>query len=159
MSIRVTGLNEVLHRLKSNKASKHSQTLIERYALKTIEEEWDKIGVEVDVQLIKHGKGFEIIVSGEQVLFFEFGAGIRYAGQSHPKAGYLGLGPGTYPGKGHWNNPRGWWYTASNPSDPNIRKYTSGGGGSAHTYGNPAYAPTYLAGKKIEAYLKRRKML
>ena len=53
-------------------------------------------------------------------IFIEFGAGITY-GYGHPLAGELGVGPGTYPeGKGHWDNPGGWWYAHGQ-----------------HSYGNP----------------------
>lgn len=52
---------------------------------------------------------FRIVASGESVAFIEFGSGITMGG-GHPMAGALGFGPGTYPGKGHWNNPKGWTY-------------------------------------------------
>lgn len=50
-----------------------------------------------------------IVANGEAVAFIEFGTGITMGG-GHPTAGMLGFGPGTYPGKGHWNNPKGWTY-------------------------------------------------
>lgn len=51
-----------------------------------------------------------IVVESEAILFLEFGSGIKYSGTVNPKAEELGYGPGTYPGKGHWNDPNGWWY-------------------------------------------------
>lgn len=49
-----------------------------------------------------------IVASGEAVAFIEFGSGV--IGGGHPEAGALGFGPGTYPGKGHWDNPKGWTF-------------------------------------------------
>ena len=73
---------------------------------------------------------------GESVLFVEFGAGDRY-GHGHPEA--LEYGPGTYPeGKGHWNDPKGWWLPRSKT-----------GGAAVHTYGNPPNAPMYNARKQV----------
>lgn len=78
-------------------------------------------------------KGATIRLTGDKVLFLEFGAGIRYASPQNPKAEELGYGPGTYPGKGHWDSPQGWWYRdeSDNPH---------------HSYGNRAYMPMYNAG-------------
>lgn len=50
-----------------------------------------------------------IVASGEAVAFIEFGSGITLGG-GHPRAGELSFGPGSYPGKGHWDNPKGWTY-------------------------------------------------
>lgn len=81
--------------------------------------------------------GYAIVASGESVLFVEFGAGARY-GDGHPLAGEYGMGPGTYPnGKGHWNDPRGWY----------IPKEHGGG----HTYGNPPSAVMYETAKELRA--------
>jgi hypothetical protein len=69
-----------------------------------------------------------IYAEGESVAFIEFGSGDKY-GHGHPQAGELGMGPGTYPeGKGHWDDPRGWWY-----------------GHGKHTYGNPPAMAMYQA--------------
>ena len=51
--------------------------------------------------------GARVVASGETVLFIEYGAGV-HRGYGHPDP--QGYGPGTYPGKGHWNDPNGWWY-------------------------------------------------
>lgn len=72
-------------------------------------------------------------LSGEKILFLEFGAGIRYESPKHPKAGEFGYGVGTYPGAGHWNDPKGWWYRDES-------------GNPHHSYGNRAYMPMYNAG-------------
>ena len=69
--------------------------------------------------------GARVRASGNAVLFIEYGSGARY-GYGHPRPD--GYGPGTYPGKGHWNDPNGWWY-----------------GHNQHTYGNPPAAAMYHA--------------
>lgn len=52
-----------------------------------------------------------IYLTGEDILFIEFGAGIYYNnGAAHPKASELGFGVGTYPGQTHAINPGYWWY-------------------------------------------------
>jgi len=85
-------------------------------------------------------RGHSIVASGEDVMFLEFGAGLKH-GKGHPWAGGIGevpmTGPGTYPlGKGHWNDPNGWYL----PKDK----------GGAHTYGNPPGMAMYRADKAIE---------
>jgi hypothetical protein len=75
---------------------------------------------DVTVRVDDTGSVAVIYAEGEAVAFIEFGAGATY-GYGHPQAGEFGAGPGTYPdGKGHWDNPKGWWF-----------------GSSQHTYGNP----------------------
>ena len=71
------------------------------------------------IEVENEGDTWKIIANGEEAVFIEFGAGAMY-GYGHPDP--QGFGPGTYPGKGHWNDPKGW--------------YTPMG---EHTYGN---APT-----------------
>lgn len=98
-------------------------------------------GKDFNVTAKPNKNGYTVIATGEHVLFIEFGAGITY-GLGHPEAQEHGMGPGTYPnGKGHWNDPKGWYLPAS-----------AGGG---HTYGNPPYAPMYEARKAIEMDLPR----
>lgn len=85
--------------------------------------------------------GYMVRANGESVLFLEFGSGVRY-GTGHPEASDFGMGAGTYPdGKGHWDDPRGWWIPKS-----------AGGG---HTYGNPPAMAMYDARKQIEQELPR----
>ena len=75
---------------------------------------------DVSVHVDDTGSVAVIYAEGESVAFIEFGAGATY-GYGHPMAAELGVGPGTYPeGKGHWDNPKGWWYAHGQ-----------------HTYGNP----------------------
>ena len=85
--------------------------------------------------------GYAVKADGESVLFLEFGSGITYGG-GHPENSEFGMGPGTYPdGKGHWDDPRGWWIPKS-----------AGGG---HTYGNPPAMAMYEARKTIIRELPR----
>ena len=98
--------------------------------------------ITVSVEPIENG--YAILAEGESVLFVEFGAGVTY-GYGHPQAGELGMGPGSYPdGKGHWDNPNGWW----------IPKEAGGG----HTYGNPPSMTMYQTAKELqEAVLRMAK--
>lgn len=76
-----------------------------------------------------------IVAAGNSVLFLEFGAGVSL-GYGHPDP--MGYGPGTYPGKGHWDDPNGWWF-----------------GNGQHTYGNAPAMGMYNARKAIEMELTR----
>ena len=93
---------------------------------------------DVDVTVEETDKGYVIKASGEAVLFIEFGSGVRY-GYGHPDV--HGYGPGTYPGKGHWDDPNGWWIPKS-----------AGGG---HTYGNPPSMAMYQTAQDIKAEVLR----
>lgn len=77
-----------------------------------------------------------VVATGNAVLFIEFGAGVKYSGDKHPEP--QGYGPGTYPGKGHWDDPNGWYYTHDKKS-----------------YGNPPSSSMYKARKKIEDVFTR----
>lgn len=96
---------------------------------------------DIKVDVVRVSGGYQIVANGKSVLFVEFGTGITY-GYGHPEAGKFGMGPGTYPdGKGHWNDPKGWWLPES-----------AGGG---HTYGNPPNPVMYRTAKELrEAILE-----
>jgi hypothetical protein len=79
-----------------------------------------------------------IVVASSMILFVEFGTGIRYSGTVHPKAGEMGYGAGTYPGKGHWDDPNGW-------------SYQDGSGVWHHTYGIRAQMPMFNAAQEMRA--------
>lgn len=83
-----------------------------------------------------------VIAEGESVLFMEFGSGVTL-GYGHPEP--LEYGPGTYPGKGHWNDPNGWYL----PKD--AQKAT----GIEHSVGNPPAMAMYNARKELEQNLER----
>lgn len=93
-----------------------------------------------DITVEPTGNGYQILASGEAVLFLEFGAGVTM-GYGHPQAGEFGYGPGTYPGAGHWDDPNGWWLPKS-----------KGGG---HSYGNPPNMGMYNASKEIQKEVER----
>lgn len=87
---------------------------------------------DVTVRVEDNGSVAVIYAEGESVAFIEFGSGAKY-GYGHPQAGEFGVGPGTYPdGKGHWDNPKGWWY-----------------GHGQHSYGNPPAMAMYNAVQRI----------
>lgn len=79
--------------------------------------------------------GYAIHATGNAVLFIEFGSGASY-GYGHPEP--EGYGPGTYPGKGHWDDPNGWWY-----------------GSHEHSYGNPPSAAMYHAKQDVLQEVQR----
>ncbi len=65
---------------------------------------------DVSVRVDNTGSVAVIYAEGKAVAFIEFGSGDKY-GHGHPLAGEHGMGPGTYPeGKGHWDDPKGWYY-------------------------------------------------
>ena len=70
-----------------------------------------------------------VVATGKATLFIEFGAGLIGYGHPEPQE----YGPGTYPGKGHWNDPNGWYYEHGKKS-----------------YGNPPAAAMYNARKQLE---------
>lgn len=93
---------------------------------------------DVSVRVDDTGSVAVIYAEGESVAFIEFGSGITY-GSGHPQAAELGMGPGTYPeGKGHWDNPNGWWYAHGQ-----------------HTYGNPPAMAMYKAVQAMTEELTR----
>lgn len=95
---------------------------------------------DVDIRIRSVPNGYVVSANGEAALFIEFGAGITYSGVSHPEAAEYGMGPGTYPGKGHWDDPKGWY----------LPKAKQNAAGDKHSYGNPAQMPMYEARKTIE---------
>lgn len=84
--------------------------------------------------------GYRILVSGQSVLFVEFGAGITY-GEGHPQAAEFGYGPGTYPGQKHALTGKGWYL----PKDK----------GGEHTYGNPPNRPMYNTAQDLKGEIER----
>ena len=86
---------------------------------------------DVSVRVDDTGDVATIYAEGESVAFIEFGTGAAH-GYGHPLAGEHGFGPGTWSdgpdGKGHWDDPNGWWYAHGQ-----------------HTYGNPPAAAMVAA--------------
>lgn len=96
---------------------------------------------DVSVRVDDTGSVAVIYAEGESVAFIEFGSGISY-GYGHPQAGEFGFGPGTWSdgdeGKGHWDNPKGWYYASGQ-----------------HSYGNPPAMAMYTAVKEITENVTR----
>lgn len=91
------------------------------------------------------GGAYKVRASGETVLFVEFGTGLM--GGAHREARKTGMTPGSYSdsiGKGHWDDPQGWWLPRNKTE-----------GYATHTYGNPANAPMYTTVKELELELER----
>lgn len=151
ITVKVNGLSETLRRIEEykNSVQRKANELARRLA------EMGATNVSLMfARAIYNGKndftvtvedvptgGYKIVVNGESVAFVEFGAGVTY-GYGHPQAAEFGVGPGTYPdGKGHWNDPKGWWI----PKD-------KGGG---HTYGNPPNMPMYNTAADLRNEIER----
>lgn len=94
---------------------------------------------------------FAIKAESRAILFVEFGAGL--IGFGHPEAGLNGMGPGTFPGRGHWNNPNGWWYPTDDPRL--IIKVDDDGQGLGHSYGMRPAMPIYGSMRQIEQDLNQ----
>lgn len=93
---------------------------------------------DVTVRVDNTGSVAVIYAEGESVAFIEFGSGAKY-GYGHPQAGEFGTGPGTYPkGKGHWDNPKGWYYAPGQ-----------------HSFGNPPAMAMYNAVQEMTEQLTR----
>ena len=79
---------------------------------------------DVSVRVDSTGSVAVIYAEGTAVAFIEFGSGAK-EGSGHPLAGEHGLGPGTWStnpelgGKGHWNDPNGWYYKHGQKSHGN----------------------------------------
>lgn len=105
--------------------------------------------VDYSVEVDRKGNRFTIRVSGEDVLFLEYGSGDRY-GWGHPDTtdaeGFVTegadapYGPGTYSPAGHWDDPNGWYVPGTH---------------GRKSYGNYASAGMYNAKVEIEEQLKK----
>ena len=126
-----------------NDLNRKAQELCKRLAdMGALYAEWNFDGVlyagDIDYNVSveqRDANTYVIKANGETVMFMEFGAGIRH-GYGHPQAAEFHMGPGTYPnGKGHWNDPNGWWFGEK--------------GNWTHTYGNAPGMPMYNAAKDL----------
>ena len=76
---------------------------------------------DVSVRVEDDGNRATIYAEGQSVLFIEFGSGAKY-GYGHPEADWLGYGPSSWSingqlgGKGHWDDPKGWWFNSGEHS-------------------------------------------
>lgn len=105
----------------------------------------DDVRPEISVVVDRSNMIATIYAKGKDVGFIEFGAGSRFAGQQHPLNSEFGTGPGTWSdgpnGKGHWDDPKGWWYGLA--------------GQSKHTYGQPAAMAMYQASLDMQQETER----
>lgn len=92
--------------------------------------------VSVTVEPIAHG--YRVRASGNAVLFIEFGSGT--IGYGHPEPEWYG--PGTWSdgpnGRGHWQDPNGWYYAHGQKSK-----------------GNPPAAAMYHASREVQDAVQR----
>ena len=100
-----------------------------------------------DTQIKIHSYGdyseATLTVSGQDILFIEFGSGIHYnEGSSATHAGQFGYGVGTYPGQTHAFDPKGWWYKDET-------------GAPQQSYGQQATAPMLQASHEIIANIRK----
>lgn len=99
-----------------------------------------------DTQIKIHSYGdyseATLTVSGQDILFIEFGSGIHYNPSDPEHAGQFGYGVGTYPGQTHAYDPKGWWY----------RDET---GAPHHSYGQQATAPMLQASHEIITNIRK----
>lgn len=77
---------------------------------------------DVSVRVDDTGSVAVIYAEGKAVAFIEFGSGAK-EGYGHPMADSFGFGPGTWStgesGKGHWDDPNGWYYAHGKKSHGN----------------------------------------
>lgn len=144
ITVNVTGIDEAIQRLRDygSKLRQRERELCRRlaeYGLQLASISYASAAYDgpndISVSVEEAPNGYQIIATGVAVAFVEFGAGVTL-GYGHPQAAEFGAGPGTYPGKGHWNDPKGWWL----PKD-------KGGG---HTYGNPPSMTMYNTTQDIK---------
>lgn len=83
-----------------------------------------------------------LVLEGEEILFFEFGAGIYYNSSDPPHAKKFGYGVGTYPDQKHAFDDNGWWYTDEI-------------GTPHHSFGTEATSPMLHASHEIIAKVRR----
>lgn len=153
--IRVDGARSVINKLRRQKKSPIKS--LESFVFNEALYQWAGSEMNPKITVIPSPKGLVLEIQGPQVLFYEFGAGIRYSGTRHPKSTELGMGAGTYPSeKGFWNRPQGWWYPVDLNSPEADRFNSDGTKAYAHTYGNPAYMPTYKTAVAIREHLRKR---
>lgn len=102
----------------------------------------DKTQRDVTLTVEQRGEGqYAIVAYGYDVLFLEFGSGIKY-GAGHPLNSKFGMGPGTFPGQTHVPNPGYWWYTGEDEK-------------SHYSVGNAPSMVMYLTGMELRWEVER----
>jgi hypothetical protein len=100
------------------------------------------------------GNRGEVGINGQSVLFIEFGTGIKYTAESHPYANETGMFPGSFPGKGQWNNEEGWIYIGEPGTNGEIIEQKENGT-AVRTYGNKPNNIVYRAFIEVRRYLPK----
>ena len=114
-----------------------------------------KNDVVIDVKRISNTH-YQVVASGETVLFIEFGTGVSNPEYVAPSG--LTYKHGTY-GKGKGADPNGWVYVGEQGNAGRPLKYFSGDDevpeGVFKTYGNPPARAMYDASKDMRAEITR----
>lgn len=87
---------------------------------------------DVTVSIEERGDNkYAVVATGKATLFIEFGTGIAYP-DSHPEGAETGMVHGSWSeselGKGHWDDPNGWYYAhgkKSHGNPANMSMYNS----------------------------------
>jgi hypothetical protein len=142
------------------KLDKKVRTLMERLAEVGIGEAEVRFGRAIydgtnDVKVNKspvwiNDNKLAISASGNSITFIEFGAGVHYAGESHPKAAEFGFERGGY---GHHLGKLDSWRYEGDPGT-NGEVITEGKHkGEVKTHGNPANRVLYDSAKEMREQL------
>lgn len=104
------------------------------------------------VQSGKSGVRGEVGIKGVSALFIEFGTGLMYETIQHPSSEGLGMGAGTYPGKGMiFDRPDGAWIYRGDAGSHGYELKN----GAIMTYGNPPNPIVYKASLDVRREMHR----
>jgi hypothetical protein len=92
-----------------------------------------------------------ISATGKSVMFIEFGTGVHYASESHPKAGEFGFVRGTY---GHGLGKLDSWRYKGNRGSKGELIENGPHKGEIETHGNPANRCMYDASKEMRRKIR-----
>lgn len=93
-----------------------------------------------------------ISASGKSITFIEFGSGVHYAAEGHPKAGEFGFNRG---GFGYHLGKQDSWRYEGNPGTNGKVITTGEHKGEIETHGNPANRALYDAGKEMREQIAK----
>lgn len=150
ISLRVTGTKNLLQRLRGMQSNidEKKKLLLERLAeigIDVATTRFDSASYDGDKDVVVQSvpewiddNRLAVVASGKSILFIEFGSGLVGYGEKPEYAQRFGYGPGTWSddpdkgGKGHWDDPNGWYYKHNTKS-----------------YGNPPAMAMYEAAKTM----------
>lgn len=93
-----------------------------------------------------------ISASGKSITFIEFGAGVHYAAESHPKAAEFGFTRGGY---GHHLGKLDSWRYEGDPGNNGKIIESGEHQGMVETHGNPANRCLYNSAKEMREQIKK----